>query len=119
MIATDTEPYRLELAQRMGADLVLDARSPDMVERVMHATGGDGVEVLLEMSGAAPALIQALGFVTRGGRVSLLGIFGEPVTIDLPRRSSSAACACTASTAGASTTPGSARRRCCAPARST
>lgn len=83
VIATDTEPYRLELAQRMGADLVLDARSPDMVERVMHATGGDGVEVLLEMSGAAPALIQALGFVTRGGRVSLLGIFGEPVTIDL------------------------------------
>jgi threonine 3-dehydrogenase len=41
------------------------------------------VEVLLEMSGAAPALTGALPFVTRGGRVSLLGIFGEPVTIDL------------------------------------
>ncbi len=83
VVATDTEPYRLELARQMGADLVLDARSPDVVQRVVDATGGDGVEVLLEMSGAAPALTQALSFVTRGGRVSLLGIFGEPVTIDL------------------------------------
>jgi threonine 3-dehydrogenase len=83
VISTDTEPYRLEIAQRMGADLVFDARRPDLTERVLEATGGDGVEVLLEMSGAAPALTGALPFVTRGGRVSLLGIFGEPVTIDL------------------------------------
>ncbi len=83
VVATDTEPYRLELAERMGADVVLDARAPDLVERVLEATGGDGVEVVLEMSGAAPALSQALKFVTRGGRVSLLGIFGEPVRIDL------------------------------------
>jgi threonine 3-dehydrogenase len=83
VIATDTEPYRLELARQMGADLVFDARSPDLVERVLDATGGDGVDVVLEMSGAAPALQSALRFVTRGGRISLLGIFGEPVRVDL------------------------------------
>jgi threonine 3-dehydrogenase len=83
VVATDTEPYRLELATQMGADLVLDGRDPDAVERVMAATGGDGVEVVLEMSGAAPALDQALRFVTRAGRISLLGIFGEPVAVDL------------------------------------
>jgi threonine 3-dehydrogenase len=83
VVATDTEPYRLELATRMGADLVLDGREPDTVERVLAATGGDGVEVVLEMSGSAAALDQALRFVTRGGRLSLLGIFGEPVAVDL------------------------------------
>ena len=83
VVATDTEPYRLELATRMGADLVLDASAPDTVERVLAATGGDGVDVVLEMSGAAPALEQALRIATRGGRISLLGIFGEPVTVDL------------------------------------
>jgi threonine 3-dehydrogenase len=83
VVATDTEPYRLELATRMGADLVLDASAPDTVERVLAATGGDGVDVVLEMSGAAPALDQALRIATRGGRISLLGIFGEPVTVDL------------------------------------
>jgi len=83
VVATDTEPYRLELATRMGADLALDASRPDTVERVLAATGGDGVDVVLEMSGSAAALDQALRFVTRGGRISLLGIFGEPVAVDL------------------------------------
>jgi threonine 3-dehydrogenase len=83
VVATDTEAYRLEIARQMGADLALDASAPDTVQRVLDATGGDGVEVVLEMSGAAPALQQALEIVTRGGRISLLGIFGSPVTIDL------------------------------------
>jgi threonine 3-dehydrogenase len=83
VIATDTEAYRLELARTMGADLVLDAADPATEERIGQATGGDGVEVVLEMSGAAPALAQALRVVTRGGSISLLGIFGEPPEVDL------------------------------------
>jgi threonine 3-dehydrogenase len=83
VIATDTEPYRLELARTMGADLVLDARDGEAEARIGEATGGDGVEVVLEMSGAAPALHQALRAITRGGSVSLLGIFGEPPTVEL------------------------------------
>jgi threonine 3-dehydrogenase len=83
VVATDTEPYRLKLAREMGADLALDARDPETVSRILEATGGDGVEVVLEMSGAGPALNQALEFITRGGRISLLGIFPEPVKIDL------------------------------------
>ncbi|MGZ6371919.1 MAG: L-threonine 3-dehydrogenase [Candidatus Limnocylindria bacterium] len=83
VIATDTEEYRLELARGMGADLALDARDPGTVEAIVAATDGDGVEVVLEMSGAQAALDQALGAITRGGRISLLGIFGEPVKVDL------------------------------------
>ena len=83
VIATDTEEYRLELARTMGADLALDATAPDVLERVSAATGGDGVEVVLEMSGAQPALDQGLRAVTRGGRVSLLGIFSDDVRVDL------------------------------------
>jgi threonine 3-dehydrogenase len=83
VVATDTEAYRLELARTMGADLVLDAAAPDALERIAAATGGDGVDVVLEMSGAQPALEQALQAVTRGGRISLLGIFSDQVRIDL------------------------------------
>ncbi len=83
VVATDTEPYRLELARTMGADLALDAADPATEDRILAATGGDGVEVVLEMSGAPRALDQALRVATRGGRVSLLGIFSEPVPIDL------------------------------------
>jgi threonine 3-dehydrogenase len=86
VIATDTEPYRLELARTMGADLALDASEADTDGRIIEATGGDGVEVVLEMSGAPPALDSALRVVTRGGRISLLGIFGEPPRVDLSER---------------------------------
>ena len=83
VIATDVEPYRLEMATQMGADLAIDGRGADLVPRVLEATGGDGVEVVLEMSGAQPALDTALAIITRGGRISLLGIFSQPATVDL------------------------------------
>jgi threonine 3-dehydrogenase len=83
VIATDTEEYRLAMARGMGADLGLDAADPTTAERIIAATNGDGVEVVLEMSGAQAALDQALATITRGGRISLLGIFGEPVVVDL------------------------------------
>ena len=83
VVATDTEAYRLDLAREMGADLALDAADAATEERIRDATGGDGIEVVLEMSGAPAALDQALRLVTRGGRISLLGIFGEPPRVDL------------------------------------
>ncbi len=83
VVATDIEEYRLELARAMGADVALDASAPDTAERIVEATGGDGVDVVLEMSGSQPALEQALEFVTRGGRISLLGIFASPVEVHL------------------------------------
>ena len=83
VIATDTEDYRLDLARQMGAHLALNARDPGTPAQISSATGGDGVEVVLEMSGAQAALDQALEAITRGGRISLLGIFGEPVRVDL------------------------------------
>jgi threonine 3-dehydrogenase len=86
LLATDTEPYRLDLARAMGAHEILDASDPETPARIRAATGEGGVEVVLEMSGAPAALGQALGLVTRGGRVSLLGIFSEPVSVDLSER---------------------------------
>jgi threonine 3-dehydrogenase len=83
VVATDVEPYRLEIARTMGADLALDAREPDTAQRIVDATNGDGVDVVLEMSGSQQALDQALEFSTRGGRISLLGIFASPVEVHL------------------------------------
>ncbi len=72
VFATDINEERRELAERMGADLVLDARD-DVVGRLRAETDGNGVDIVLEMSGASPALHQGLAAVTNGGRVSLLG----------------------------------------------
>jgi threonine 3-dehydrogenase len=86
VVATDTEPYRLELARTMGADITLDATDPETEGRIVEATGGDGIDVVLEMSGSPRALDQALRVITRGGRVSLLGIYSGAVPLELSER---------------------------------
>jgi threonine 3-dehydrogenase len=82
VFATDINEERLELARQMGADLVMDARD-DVVARLRAETDGNGVDIVLEMSGSSPALHQGLQAVTNGGRVSLLGTHTVPATVDL------------------------------------
>jgi threonine 3-dehydrogenase len=82
VFATDINPERLALAERMGADIVLDARD-DVVGRMRAETDGNGVDVVLEMSGSEAALHQGLAALTNGGRISLLGTHTVPATIDL------------------------------------
>lgn len=83
VIATDLSDTRLELARTMGADLALNVVSDDVEAKVMDITDGVGVEVVAEMSGAAPAIRQGLELVMPGGRVSLLGLPDGPVELEL------------------------------------
>jgi threonine 3-dehydrogenase len=55
----------------------------DVVGRLRDETDGNGVDIVLEMSGAEPALHQGLAALTNGGRISLLGTHAKPATIDL------------------------------------
>jgi threonine 3-dehydrogenase len=76
---------RMELATKMGADLVLSAKEEGerIPQIILDETDGNGVDVALEMSGAPMALEQAFNVLTPGGRVSLLGVFGNSVSLDL------------------------------------
>ena len=82
IFATDINPERLSMASLMGADVVLSA-TDDVVGRLRDGTDGNGVDIVLEMSGAEPALHQGLAALTNGGRISLLGTHAKPATIDL------------------------------------
>jgi len=83
IFATEVNPHRRDLAKRMGADEVLDPRQGDPVATVLEATDGDGVDVLLEMSGNPAGIRQGFQMLRQGGRASLLGIPSESVTLDL------------------------------------
>ena len=83
IFATEVNAHRRALAQKMGADQVFDPRAGDPVAPVLAATNGDGVDVLLEMSGNPAGIRQGFQMLRQGGRASLLGIPSEPVTLDL------------------------------------
>jgi threonine 3-dehydrogenase len=83
VIASDVNPKRLALAQKMGAHVTIDATKQDVVRQVLEATGNDGADVVCEMSGVPSALHQAFASVRMGGRVQLLGLPKGEVPVDL------------------------------------
>ena len=72
VFASDFDPKRRELAMKLGATA---AFVPDehLVDKVKEATGGKGVNGIVEVTGSAKALQQALEYVAWEGRISLLG----------------------------------------------
>ncbi len=87
VIATElgSEKVRFELAKKMGADHVLDASmgTEKLVKTVMEMTDDNGADVCLEVSGAPPALTQVFDMLTPGGRVSILGLYPDPLMVDV------------------------------------
>jgi threonine 3-dehydrogenase len=83
VFVTELHPYRQKLAHQMGADVVIDPSAKDAVKEVLGATGGVGVDVVLEMSGHPDAIHQGFQMLRRGGRISLLGIPAKPMELDL------------------------------------
>jgi threonine 3-dehydrogenase len=83
IFAIEPNETRRELARKMGARVLLDPASDDVEQQVKDATGGNGVDVLLEMSGHPKAIQQGFRLLRMGGRASLLGIPSRAVEIDL------------------------------------
>ncbi|MGM0384134.1 MAG: L-threonine 3-dehydrogenase [Thermodesulfobacteriota bacterium] len=83
IIGVDIIDYRLNLAKKMGADFVLNDKKEDIVEKTMSITDGEGVDVLLEMSGVPSTIRKGFKVLRNAGRASLLGIPVLPMEIDL------------------------------------
>jgi len=82
VFASEISEYRLKFAEKMGADVIINPVKEDIVKIIYEETNGRGVDLVLEMSGAEPALNTAFKVVTPGGRISLLGIFNKDITLN-------------------------------------
>jgi threonine 3-dehydrogenase len=85
VIASDFNPMRLNLAKRMGAHVTLNAATDDVLARVRELTGGDGVDLVCEMSGHPSGHAQAFAAARLGGRVNLLGTPSRTTEVDFAR----------------------------------
>ena len=72
VIAVDPLPERRELALSLGADDAVDAVG-DVVAQVLELTGGRGVDVAIDCSGAPAGQNAALDIARRKGRVAFVG----------------------------------------------
>ena len=83
--AIEVNAHRRRVALEMGADLVLDPTTDHAEKQILEATGGTGVDVLLEMSGHPEAMRLGFALLRTGGRASLLGIPSRPFELDFAR----------------------------------
>jgi alcohol dehydrogenase len=82
VIAVDSVPRRLEMAKRMGADVVLDYKNQDVVAEIKRLTGG-GADVTIEALGTQPTFENALRSMRPGGVLSSLGVYSGHLKVPL------------------------------------
>lgn len=83
VIAADINPYRLDMAQQMGADALINSAEVKLSKAVRELTEGEGAEVVLEMSGHPEAIREGFAAAANAARVSLLGIPTQDVLLDM------------------------------------
>jgi threonine 3-dehydrogenase len=82
VVVTDVNPYRLNLARTMGADLALDVRTEKVADAMQKLGMKEGFDVALEMSGNPKAFADILPNMFHGGKIALLGIMPGSAAID-------------------------------------
>jgi threonine 3-dehydrogenase len=76
-------PYRVNLLKKMGADVALSILTHDTVKEIMDATSGEGVDVVLEMTGAQKAIEDGFRILKKGGTFTAFGIPSSKIEFDL------------------------------------
>jgi threonine 3-dehydrogenase len=82
VVVTDVNPYRLDLAKKLGADFAVDVRSTKLADVQKQLGMKEGFDVGLEMSGSPQAFRDMLANMCHGGRIAMLGIPSEEMAID-------------------------------------
>ncbi len=82
VVITDVNPWRLELASRMGATRTVDVRHERIADVQRELGMKEGFDVGLEMSGNPAAFREMLENMCHGGKIAMLGIPSEPIAID-------------------------------------
>lgn len=82
VVVTDVNPWRLDLARKMGATLALDVRTQSIADAQKQLGMKEGFDVGLEMSGNPAAFRDLLANMCHGGRIAMLGIPEKEIAID-------------------------------------
>ena len=83
VILTGTRDNRLRIGRELGADHVVNARNEDAVAAVRRLNGGNGVDYVIECSGAPNAVNDAIRMVNRGGKVCLAAFPHQETPVDV------------------------------------
>jgi threonine 3-dehydrogenase len=82
VVVTDVNPFRLEIAKKMGATIALDVRQGSIADAQKTLGMKEGFDVGMEMSGNPQAFRDLLTGMCHGGKIALLGILPPATAVD-------------------------------------
>jgi threonine 3-dehydrogenase len=82
VVITDVNPFRLELAKKMGVTRAVDVRTTSLADVQRELGMAEGFDVGLEMSGNPAAFREMLSNMCHGGKIAMLGIPTDETAID-------------------------------------
>lgn len=85
LIVTDLVPFRLDMAQSLGADIAINASDDDYVQNIRDVTDGIGVDRVIITAGKAGLLDDAIQMVRRGGVIVVSGLSAQSETFVISR----------------------------------
>lgn len=83
IIVSEINHYRIELAKKVGADLVINPFKNDLLSFIKDETNGEGVDIAYDMSGNGSGINQALKALRPGGDMIFFGLPKQPVDINI------------------------------------
>jgi threonine 3-dehydrogenase len=81
-VITDVNPYRLDLARKMGVTRAVDVRETTLAEVQKDLGMTEGFDVGMEMSGSPAGFRDMLANMAHGGKIAMLGLPSEDISID-------------------------------------
>jgi threonine 3-dehydrogenase len=82
VVVTDVNPYRLLLAEKMGATLAVDVSRENLGSAQEKLCMKEGFDVAMEMSGNPAAFSSILENICHGGKIAMLGIMDQSSPVD-------------------------------------
>ena len=82
VVITDMNPYRLDLAKKMGATYAVNVKEENLDQVMQKLDMKEGFDVGLEMSGSPAAFKSMLDHMINGGKIALLGLLPSTTTVD-------------------------------------
>ncbi|XP_041363511.1 L-threonine 3-dehydrogenase-like [Gigantopelta aegis] len=82
VIGADIDETRLELAKKMGADIIVNTMKENLKEFVMKHTDGLGIGRICECSGAPTMVNSSFGMLRKGGHIVMVGLPKEPLHVE-------------------------------------
>jgi 2-desacetyl-2-hydroxyethyl bacteriochlorophyllide A dehydrogenase len=83
IISTDPNPSKRARATALGADVTIDARSPDVAGQVREALGASA-DIVFDCVAVQSSMDQAIAIADKGGTVVVVGVPATDVTVPLP-----------------------------------